>query len=284
MGHFERSWLLINSASGSNTPAAVAAVRSALAEAGLAPERVIDFPDDPLPDPDMLEEAGDPLLVLFGGDGTVNSALRELDGWGGAALVLPGGTMNLLAKRLHGDASVEEIVGLVARGGALQRRPHVIACSQGIAFAGLLVGPGTRWANVREAMRDFDVPAMLEGASDAMGEMTGTALVCARDPELGCAEGYPLVELTPGEHGIRIDGYRAESAGEYIEHGWALLRRSFREGPHDRLGVVGKLSLESVDGTPLEILIDGEPAQSEPHATFEVAPSPVDLLATCHGH
>ena len=284
MREFQRSWLLINSASGSNTPAAVAQVRSALADSGIPAERTIEFPGNSLPCPADLEADGDPLLVLFSGDGTVNSALDRLERWQGAVLVLPGGTMNLLAKRLHGDVEPGEIISLVANNGGLRCRPNVIRCNEGTAFAGLLAGPGTRWANVREAMRDFDVTAMLEGASDAVSEMVGTGLVRAEEPALGRQDGYPLIELTPGEHGMRIDGYRAENTAEYIEHGWALLRRAFREGPHDRLGVVGDLVLESVDGTPLEILIDGEPAQTGPRATFEVAPSPVDLLATCHGH
>lgn len=282
MTRFDRSWLVVNAASGSNNPAALADLETCLADSGIVVSRTVSFPDDDLPEPAALDEAGVPLLIVYTGDGTLNAALGKLRGWGGAVLVLPGGTMNLLSKRLHGDFPADEIIKIVAAGGARRRRVTKIAGPCGDAYAGLLAGPGTHWGNVREAMRDFDIAGVASGAAEALAKSTGETAVFAADPPLGSSEGYPLIDLTPGEHGIQMNGYFAETAGELAQQGWALLRRRFREGPHDRLGIVEEVTLENIDRSPVEVLLDGERCEGEAKITFRVAESEVDLLATHH--
>lgn len=283
MDRFERAWLIVNAASGSNTPASLADLESCLDSHGLTVERRIDFPDEGLPERAALEAAGNPLLIVYTGDGTLNAALGKVAGWSGAVLVLPGGTMNLLSKRLHGDFPTAEIVAVVAGGGARRRRVTRIVGPCGEAYAGLLAGPGTHWGTVREAMREFDLPGIAAGAAEALAKSTGETSVRAAAPPLGNREGYPLIDMTPGEHGIQISGYHAGSMGELAQQGWALLRRRFREGPHDRLGIVEEVTLENVDGSPVEVLLDGERCDALPKVTFRVAESEVDLLATHHG-
>ena len=269
-------------ASGSNTPAALAELQTTLEDHGIAVERTVSFPSDALPDPAALDAVGVPLVVIYTGDGTLNAALTKLKGWDGAVLVLPGGTMNLLSKRLHGDFSAAEIVKVVANGGARRRRVLKIAGPCGDAYAGLLSGPGTHWGTVREAMRELDIAAIASGAAQALARSTGQTMVRAVAPPLGSREGYPLIDMTPGEHGIQINGYQAETASELAQQGWALLRRRFREGPHDRMGIVDQVTLENIDGSPVEVLLDGEPCDAGPSVTFRVAESEVDLLATHH--
>lgn len=283
MERFAQGWLLANAASGSNTPAALEELTGCLADHGIAVDRAIAFPDEPLPLPGDLDAAGVPLLVVYTGDGTLNAALTRLHGWGGAVLVLPGGTMNLLSKRLHGDYPAAEIVAVVAGGGARRRRVNRIVGDCGDAYAGLLAGPGTHWGTVREAMRQGDIAGIASGAAEALAKSAGETTVRAASPPLGNRDGYPLIDLTPGEHGIQINGYSAATPGEWAQQGWALLRRRFREGPHDRLGIVDEVTLENVDGSPVEVLLDGESCEASRSVTFRVALSEVDLLATHHG-
>jgi diacylglycerol kinase family enzyme len=283
MERFNHAWLLANPASGSNTPEAMEDVAQCLGENGITVDRIIAFPDDALPSADDLDAAGVELLIVYTGDGTLNSALTRLRGWSGAVLVLPGGTKNLLSKRLHGDYSAAEIVAVVGAGGAARRRIKLIAGECGDAYAGLLAGPGTHWGAVREAMREGDIAAIASGTAEAVAKSTSETMVRAVAPPLGSREGYPLIDLTPGEHGIQINGYNATTPGELAQQGWALLRREFREGPHDRLGIVDEICLESIDGSPVEVLLDGESSDAGPRVTFRVALSEVDLLATHHG-
>ena len=277
------TWLLVNSRSGSHSGAAVEALRSCCSQAGFDIRREISFPDQTLPTSDELDAAGVSRLAVFTGDGTLNAAITKLYGWSGEVVVLPGGTMNLLCKRMHGDAELNAITERVARGAYRKVRPVIARCAAGDAMAELLAGPGTAWADVREAMRDFDLPGMAEETGEAFAETTGGSMVRCIEPERGKPEGYPLFEFTPGIRGLQLDGFHAEGLGEFLQQGFAILRRSFRDGPHTRLALADRISLESADETPIDILIDGEPARLKSRATFEVATCQVDLLATAHG-
>lgn len=275
-------WLVVNPASGSNNASSSETVAAALTDHGFRVDRVIAFPDDALPDIAALDAAGIGLVVVYTGDGSVNTLINQLAGWGGAVLVLPGGTMNLLAKRLHRSLGFEEIIAIVAGGGARRGRIACVRCEAGLALAGLLVGPGTVWSRVRESMRNLAVVEVAAGAIEAIRHSATGPYVRAPESALARDAGYALVELTPGEHGIQTDGYYADAALEYAGQAWAVLRRRFREGPHDRLGVAESIELASIDGSPLSCLIDGEPAECPSPFRFTVEPCCVDLLATAH--
>jgi len=275
-------WLVVNPASGSNEAGSAQTLAAALARCGWSAERTTVFPDEPLPTPADLDRAGIPNVVVYAGDGTVNSLINGLDGWGGAVLVLPGGTMNFLAQRLHRSLEVDAILDIVAGGGALRRRLACVRCEAGTALSGLLVGPGTRWSRVRESMRELALADMAAETIEAIRYSAAGPYVLAPESRLARVGGYPLIELTPGEHGIQIDGYYAEDPIDYAGQAWAVLRRRFREGPHDRLGVAESILLSSIDGSPLACLIDGEPARCPSPFRFTVEPCGVDLLASAH--
>ena len=279
-----KTWLVVNSRSGSNNDAALAALEQSLTAHGLSPDTRFEFPAEDLPSRARLSDESVSRLIVFTGDGSLNAVIEAASGWSGEVLVLPGGTMNLLSVRLHGEgATCDDILDCIARGAYRRVRPIMACCDAGRAHAGLLVGPGTAWAGVREAMRDFDVASLAQGASEALAETTGGSRVRMIDPAVGHDDGYPLIELTPSHRGMQADGYQLENAGEFLQQSWAVLRRRFREGPHERLGLLDRLVIENCGGEPLEILIDGEPATLDSRAEFTVAECPVDLLATAHG-
>lgn len=273
-------WLVVNDASGSNDDQATATLKRRCMAAGLTPERIVRFPEQALPAAAELDRAGIGLVAVFAGDGTVNALVNTLAGWRGAVLVLPGGTMNLLYHRLHGEREAKDVLRLVGSGETRFVRPGVVCCRAGTALADLLAGPGTRWYDVREAMREADVLAVAGGAAQALGETLVTPGIVCREPAIGREEGYRLAMLTPTDEGIRLSGFYAETPAEFVEGGWALLRRRFREGPHDELGLVDRITLASTAGEPFGILIDGEKAQSREAEEFRLVPCGVDLLAT----
>lgn len=283
LGEPRAIWLVSNPASGSNDEAALATLRQCCGESGFPVARHTVFPDRALPTPAMLDAAGIRSVAVYAGDGTVNGLIGGLAGWGGAVLVLPGGTMNLLYRRLHGQRTLEETLAALGRGEAAPVRPSVIRTPQGDAYAGLLAGPGTSWGRVREAMRAADVADLAQSTIAAIDEtLTGEQVACV-DPPLGRHEGYPLLSFTPAADGIDVEAYYAEAASEYLAQTWALLKRDFREGPHDRLGRARRLTVASTQGNPFGLLIDGEQAEAGPRIELALAPCAVDLLAT-EGH
>lgn len=277
-------WLVNNASSGSNDDTALAALDACCSDNGLRVAHRTVFPAQDLPTPAILDAAGIDLVAVFAGDGTINGLVGTLAGWSGAVLVLPGGTMNLLYHRLHGERPMEEVVEAVARGDAEVRRPSVIRSPHGTAYAGLLAGPGTSWGRVREAMRTAAVAELAESAIEAIDETLGGEMIRCVSPSLGRPEGYPLLCLEPGDDAIEVVAYHAESTAEYLEQAWALLRRNFREGPHELLGRVRAVELASTEGSPFGLLIDGEQGDAGARVEFVLAAAEVDLLATaCDG-
>jgi len=280
MEKIESLWLVTNAASGSNDEDALAALKHSFTAAGIAIVRIVNFPDDDLPTAQELDQAGSPLVAVFAGDGTINALVTSLYGWGGAILILPGGTMNLLYHRLHGQQNLNQVLDAISTGQARRCRPAIIRCDGGDGFAGVMAGPGTAWNDVREAMRDIDIPGIASGAAKAISQSVAAPMIACVEPRLGREEGYPLLVLTPQGGGFIIDAYHAETVGDYLAQGLALLKRDFREGPSDRLGTVKELVVRSVSSDPIGLLVDGEPADTGSQARFTLALCEVDLLAT----
>ncbi|WP_183030100.1 diacylglycerol kinase family protein [Altericroceibacterium spongiae] len=274
-------WLVTNSASGSNDDGTVELLQRCCGNAGFMVARHIHFPDEDLPKIADLRSAGIETVAVFAGDGTTNALITRLYGWEGNVLVLPGGTMNILYNRLHGYAETEEVLEKIASGKARTVRPGIVRCSRGDALAGLLVGPATAWNDVREAMRQNDLKAMMEGTAEALEQSLSAPTVICTDPPMGKREGYPLIMLTPWDDGIAVAAYHSETVDEYVAQGVALLKHNFREGPHDDLGKVGRLRLRDLSGEPLHLLLDGEPVSAtDKEAEFLLVLCEVDLLAT----
>lgn len=275
MERSETLWLVVNPASGSNDETA----RAALVDA-LAPARVIDITANPDLSPAALDAARVDTLAVFTGDGSLGSVLCGLEGWGGAVLVLPGGTSNLLAKGLHGeDITAGSVIANYHAGRLARVRRSGVSWSGGKAVCELLAGPGATWSDVREDLREGNIVAVAQGAIQAARETSKGALVRLRDPELGNPDGYGGVRLEPGMQGVVVDGYGADSVADYLRQGLALLRRNFREGPHDKLGSHAVIHCETVDGADMDLMIDGERAIGRPVETFSLAELAVDLLA-----
>lgn len=272
-------WLVTNPASGSNGEDSNKELEACFAAAGIPVDRLIRFPAEDLPTARQLDEAGIDHIAVFAGDGTVNGLITSLYGWAGAILVLPGGTMNLLCKRLHGEMETHEILDAVTAGRVKRCRPQLVRCEAGDATAGLMAGPGTAWNDVREAMRAADIAGMASNAAHAIEQSLAAPMIRCAEPALGRREGYPLLMLTPEEDGFSTDAYHAETIGEFIAQGFALLQRDFREGPHDTLGHTTELEIESVMSEPIGLLIDGEPAVCGSKVRFSLARCEVDLLA-----
>lgn len=273
-------WLAVNPASGSNNDQALAMLEEGFGKHSCAIARTLRFPDEGVPTLDELHAAQVDILAIFTGDGSLNSIVTGLNGWDGAVLVLPGGTMNLLSKRLHGESDAAEILARVGSGRARRVRPAIVRSRYGDGLTGILAGPGTAWNNVREAMRETDVVGLVTKAAEAIGESTGGPKVVSRVPAAGRPEGYSLIMLSPTDDGLEGDGYYTETIADYAKQGIALLRRNFREGPHESLGRNVTFRLACPEGEPMGLLIDGEPRDGAAEEVFTVARSEVDLLAT----
>ncbi|MGV3512133.1 MAG: diacylglycerol kinase family protein [Novosphingobium sp.] len=272
-------WLVTNAASGSNSEAAVDDLVASLSASGCAPARIIRFPDEDLPARELLEAEGVATLAIFTGDGTINTAASALEGWQGALLVLPGGTQNLLSKSLHGDVPAEEVTGKLAT--ARRVRRNALRTSQGVALVELLAGPGAMWADVRESVRDLDLSTMAETFTTALRETREGAGVRVADPAgTGKPEGYRAVRMAPIDADcMEADGFDFADWGEFAAQGFAMLvKRDFRQGPHDELGRFPSVLLESESA--IALMIDGERRDGGKREKVTCEEFTLDFLAT----
>lgn len=281
MDRFARACLIVNAASGGNTPEACAALSDGLAAHGIVLARSVAVPDAELPTAAELGAGGIGLVAIYAGDGTLRSALTRLEGWSGAVLVLPGGTTNLLSKALHGDRPFGEILAELPR--MARARRQCLRSEAGTAVIEVLAGPGAKWSDVREGLREGDVAAVASTAVEAAQASAGGSTVVLSRPEIGKPEGYSGIRLTPTSTGIEIEGYGAETIADYVAQGMALLRRDFRSGPHEELGLYRQIRLASIDGSPIELMLDGERGRGPAALRFSLAQLEVDLLTAGDG-
>lgn len=273
-------WLVHNASSGSNDADALSALRDAIGTAGLDLVGETCFPRDDAPGPADLDGIGADTVAIFAGDGTISSVVAGLNGWQGTVLPLPGGTMNMLARRLHGDATAPEIVARFASGIVDRVNPTVLVSRHAIGLTGALAGPGTAWADVREAMREPNLAELVSTAGEAITSSTSGAKVVCRDSDCGREEGYTAITLTPQDDGIEGAGYYAETLADYARQGVALLQRDFRNGPNESLGRHATMRLACLGDEPMGLLIDGEPYQGAQEEEFALGTSEVAFWTT----
>lgn len=276
------TWLIYNGASGSHDDAVLRALVAALKEAGHPPARVIDCKDG-TPDAQVANQAVLGMVAIHGGDGTLSRTIGDLEGFRGAIMPLPGGTFNLLARDIFGERTALEIVHLLGAGALGVRRRACVRGTDVLALAELLVGPGAKWADVREEMREANIGEALVKGWDAAATSTVGPMVALTEPRGGREEGYAGVRLVPREDGIEIEGYAAEGLGDYLQQGIAIFKRDFREGPHDELGRSPTVACHSLGDAPMPLMVDGERSEGASSLSFSLDMLDCDLLGPADG-
>ncbi|APZ99019.1 sphingosine kinase [Sphingopyxis sp. QXT-31] len=271
---YRRPALVCNSQSGSYDEAAQAAIEEACRAAGAPLGATFVLPDASLPDAKMLRAQDIDLLMVWTGDGTINAAAAQVEGWPGAVLPLPGGTLNLLSKQLHGDRTAPEIVADALDGKSRRSRIPIIRSAADLAFITIVAGPATRWAEVRETMRQDGLIEASRAAPEALDRMMNAPGVRVAGHE----SIYSAVILTPTRQGIQADGILTDGTGDVLRHGLAWLGGDFRDGPSERIATAETIILESEAVISLEY--DGELAETPAPARFALGTSAVDFLAT----
>lgn len=147
-------WLIENDASGSASRERSDAVRAFCTAEDRVLLGVTIFPKETLPAPGDLDARNVDTVVVFAGDGTANAAAVKLADWGGELLVLPGGTMNMLSERLHGEKDFDTLLQRAGgRAGEASRVPCV-RIGNHCAYVAVIAGPAAAWVHVREAVRE----------------------------------------------------------------------------------------------------------------------------------
>ncbi|OYW88545.1 MAG: hypothetical protein B7Z20_02260 [Sphingobium sp. 32-64-5] len=267
-------WLIANSRSGSTDEGGMETVREAIAAAGATLARVIDLAEEDLPDP---ADAPPAIIAALGGDGTANAII---DHYGAnerlALLILPGGTMNLLAKRLHGeDADIMTVLRRALGGAARECRMPLLKGPGFASLVGVIAGPATAWGDVRENIRDGGIGALVETVRIAISQtFEGQPIRLA-----GTEGEHSALFVEPRGDGLHAHAIQTEGPGDLAAHGWAWLNRDFLGGPTAELAQGRALTITSGHGR-IGLLVDGERMAATPPLALEWAQCPARFIAT----
>jgi hypothetical protein len=213
----DRLWLITNPHSGSAASEKCDAIEALCTERCLSWVGRTRFPDEPLPDPDDLLDAD--TVILFAGERHDQCGGAPIGRLEGAILILPGGTMNMLAKRLHGGADPHAIIH------AGHERPTTISmpfveAGDHRAFVGLIAGPVTAWAEAREAFRAGRSLARVPVKAAHAWSASWEGEVALHDGEQLLGR-YQSIFVEPRAGGVSATGIAAAGMADLARLGWA---------------------------------------------------------------
>ncbi len=198
----QKLWFITNPGSGSTTQAKCDALEAVFEERGLALVGRTEFPAAEDPERDVAHAQAGRHRRAVRRRRTINAALCALAKWKGAFLILPGGTMNLLAKTLHGASDPHAILSAAHASDRRISLPYVEAGGHR-AFVG--ADPRARdrlGARARGGAQRQDRPAGAgrRGSRGAAPSRRGGIRI---EGAPGLGDRYQAVFVTPGREGAR---------------------------------------------------------------------------------
>lgn len=272
----QRLWFITNPNSGTTSRAKCEALEAVFDERGLTLAGRTEFPEEPLPEGVELTRNKVDTVVLFAGDGTINAALCALAKWKGSFLILPGGTMNLLAKALHSELDPHKIVH-AAQGETRRVALPFIEAGDHRAFVGLILGPAAAWARAREAARHGRIGRLFQAARAAWRKTFHRGGIRIKGAA-GLSDRYQAVFVTPDAKGLEVNAVDARDWKSIAQLGWDWLTgdwiaaQAVTETRAKELRVDGKRAVLA--------LFDGEPVTLDPSETIRAGKSQKAFIAT----
>jgi diacylglycerol kinase family enzyme len=269
-------WFITNPGSGSTTQAKCEALEAVFAERGLVLAGRTDFPESDLPTGEELDRQGVDTVVLFAGDGTINAALCALAEWGGAFLILPGGTMNLLAKALHDEMDPAKIIHAAHEETRRVALPYIEA-DEHRAFVGVIMGPAASWARAREAARKGKVGRTVGAIRAAWGNTFGRRGIRIQGARK-LPDKYQAVFVFPDPDGLDVSAVDAREWRSIAQLGWEWLTGDWAAAHAVTKSHAHELRIK---GTRRVLaLFDGEPVTLDPSVRITGGISKKAFIAT----
>ena len=261
---------IINTASGSVPNSAAADVQEILESEGHEAQ-VLEITGEELESCcQELAESDVDGIVAFGGDGTLACVLNTFGPKDIPVIILPGGTMNLLVKQVHGgDTNWKDILRDALASADHISLPAVEAAGRRF-YVGMLVGKLTELTKTREHLREGAVDKAV--AALATGEVFDfdTSLEIEVDGEAlsATAAGVFVPDSNDGEmHVVTID---PNSIADLVKIGLESLYGNWDEANSIESRYVKQVSISSSEIDTIPLTYDGELDEADLPVTFEL--------------
>lgn len=264
-----KTFALVNPAAGSVPADGLEQMSAALERAGVRDADVITLEGAGCQDQMTALADMDPdLLVVWGGDGTLRSALSLLGPRTPNLLLLPGGTMNMLTKAIHGDQPWDEILEAVLR--SPQRRTIPAGEANGhLFYCAMIAGAPVKLAEAREAVRRGELVKAAAAASTALEAMESLHL------EARFRDGYQssgklphtnmiaaLVGPLSRNGGMEIAALSDLTAGGTLGLMWSSMVSDWRAAGNVEIVEAERMTIEAEEDEDIPILVDGEAVEA----------------------
>jgi diacylglycerol kinase family enzyme len=276
---------LFNPAAGSVAVDGEAALRDALKAAGVHGADMVQLDRDSCEQQLRDLAAGKPdLFIVWGGDGTLRSALNTLGQTTPNLLLLPGGTMNLLCRNIHGEKPWNTILADVLASPKRRSLPAGKVNGE-LFYCAMLAGAPARFAEAREALRRGELVKAAAETRAAL-ETLGTLQLAAsyRDSYSFVDSRLPptsiiavLVGPVARDHEMEVAALSEPSAGGALNVIWSSFVSDWRSAPGVTIAPARSLVIESGDGA-IPLIVDGEAIDAGRTATVRFVKEAVQCL------
>jgi diacylglycerol kinase family enzyme len=274
-----KSIALFNPKSGSVPADAREKLDAVLQEAGIKGADLIETdPEDCDGQLKTLADMAPDLFIVWGGDGTIRTALSIVGPITPNLLILPGGTMNLLPRAIHGEKAWDVVLRDVLKG------PKLKSLSAGEVngdrfYCAMLAGAPAHFAEARESIRRGD---LVKAAAQ-----TGTAMETLKTMHLDATygDGYSFGDtrlptssfvgaiigsLTKAGEGMEVASLANPTATGALNVVWTSFFTDWRNAPGVEVAPATSLDIGADDGRDIPLLADGEHMEPAPrlHVTF----------------
>lgn len=264
---------LFNPASGSVPADGEAKLRAALEAAGVWGTDIIQT--DPSNCDEQMKklaaEAPD-LFVVWGGDGTLKAALEIVGKATPNLLLLPGGTMNLLPRAIHGEKTWEQVIADVMKAPKRKMLPAG-KVNGNLFFCAMLAGAPARFAEARESLRRGDlVKAAVEArtAIDTLNSLhldarygDGYSFDGGRLPTTSIV-GAIVGSLTKEGKGMEVAALAAPTTGGALNVVWTSFFADWRSAPGVTVVPATSLDIDNGEDGDIPVIADGEAVEAGP--------------------
>lgn len=274
----QKIWFITNPGSGSSSGAKCEAIEAVLGERGLSIGGRTNFPEQDLPTPEQLDREGIDTAILFAGDGTINAAICALASWQGAILILPGGTMNLLAKALHGPADPAAIIEAAHANERRVALPFVEAGARR-ALVGLILGPAASWVRAREMVRKGRIKGLGRAIAHAWRRTFGRGIRLQGVP--GLHRGAQAVFVRPEGDRLKVAAIDAREWRSIARLGWEWMTGDWLDAAAVRAVTTARFCVGG--DRPVRALFDGEPHMLDPAEPITAGTTRPQFISTLAG-
>lgn len=220
-----------------------------------------------------LAEMAPDLFLVWGGDGTIRSALSIVGPITPNLLILPGGTMNLLPRAIHGEKTWDVILRDVLKG------PKLKSLSAGEVngdrfYCAMLAGAPARFAEARESIRRGDLAKAAAQTGAAMEVLKTLHLEAIYGDGYSFADtrlptssfvGAIIGSLTKAGEGMEVASLANPTATGALNVVWTSLFTDWRNAPGVEVAPATSLEIGAEGGGDIPVIADGEHMTPAPH-------------------